>query len=197
MSQVPPPPPTTGYPGSQLPPQPKQANGPAIASLIFGVLGCIPILGSLLAIILGVVGIRKARSPHVGGKGLAIAGIILGVLWLGIQGMFGGAILALFRGTEAERDTAKQFVTNVASGNVDAALAQTDGSIPRDKLEGLVATVQGWGALSDVTCVSFNYASGRCEVGGVATFGGAAKPFEMVLVESGEDQWKVIGVNFR
>jgi hypothetical protein len=195
MSQVPPPP--TGYAGSQLPPQPRRTNGAAIASLIFGVLGCIPILGPLLAIVFGFVGVRKARDPNVGGKGLAIAGIILGVLWLGIYGMFGGAIVSLVRGTAAERETAKLFVTNLAAGNADAAVAQTDGSIPREQIDALVTTVQGWGALSDVTCASFNYASGRCEVGGVATFGGTTKPFEIILVESGEDQWKVIGVNFK
>ena len=199
MSQVPPPPMTVPPPGaSGYPaPMPKRTNGLAIASLVFGILGCIPFLSGLLAVVLGFLGIRKARDPQVGGKGLAIAGIILGVLSLGIWGLFGGTILAVFRGTEAERETAKQFVTNVAAGNVDAALAQTDGSIPREQLESLVTTVQGWGALSDVTCASFNYASGRCEVGGVATFAGTAKPFEMVLVESGEDQWKVIGLNFK
>lgn len=199
MSQVPPPPPSTtpptefsGYPAQQ----PRRTNGAAVASLVFGLLGCIPILGSLLAIVFGFVGIRKARDPQVGGKGLAIAGIILGLLWLGIWGAFGGTIMALIRGTAAERETVTQFITDLAAGNVDAAVAQTDGSIPPEQIEDLSTTVQSWGSLSDVTSASFSYASGQCEVAGVATFGGVAKPFQAVLVETGEDQWKVRGFGF-
>src|SRR5687767_10184515 len=128
MSQVPHPPPPTAPPGQYGGPPPggtpARRNGAAIASLIFGLLGCIRLRGSLLAIVLGFVGVRKARDPQVGGKGLAIAGIILGLLWLGIYAAFGGTILAVVRGTEAERATAKAFVTDLAAGNVDAIAAR-------------------------------------------------------------------------
>ena len=58
----------------------KGGNGFAIASLICGILGCTGI-GGLLAIIFGILGINKAsRQPEVGGKGMAIAGIVLGAV---------------------------------------------------------------------------------------------------------------------
>lgn len=199
MSQVPPPPmtPPTGYPGGYPPQQPSRTNGAAIASLVFGLFGCIPVLGSLLAIVFGFVGIRKARQPGVGGKGMAITGIILGVVWIGIFGAFGGLILRLFQGTAAERATVKQFVGDLHAGNVDAALAQTDGSIPREDVEALATTVQGWGTLDDVTSASFGYQGGRCTIAGVATFGGVGRPLIIELVETGKDQWKVSKLPFQ
>jgi hypothetical protein len=62
---------------------------------------------------------------------LAIAGLILGVLSLGLWTLFGGGIFALFKGTEAQREVARQFITDLAAGNVDAAEAATDGTIAR------------------------------------------------------------------
>ena len=201
MSQVPQPPPPTAPPGSfgGFPPPGggPRTNGPAIASLILGLLGCIPLLGSLLAIVLGFVGIRKARDPQVGGKGLAIAGIILGVLWLGIYAAFGGTILAVVRGTAAERETAKAFVTDLAAGKVDAVAARNGDALNRGDLLTIAETLQRNGRLVDVTTASFNYSNGVCTVGGVATFDQTQKAFELTMVERGEDQWQVTAFQLR
>lgn len=82
------------------------SNGPAIAAVVTGVvallLSWIPginLLAFLLAIaalVTGVMGMRRAARPDVGGKGMAIAGIvtgglalILGVLvYVGLASMF-------------------------------------------------------------------------------------------------------------
>src|SRR5215813_5339276 len=99
MSQFPPPQPP---PPPQFPPQPgfgppmpyppqKQTNGLAIGSLVFGILGCVPVVTSLLAVILGFAGLRKARDPRYGGKGVAIAGLLLGLLGLVGWASAGGA----------------------------------------------------------------------------------------------------------
>ncbi len=82
MSQPPPPP---------LPPfepQPVQAleysaaaprtNGLAIASLVVSIIGLIIPLGGVLGIIFGVVGLKKVREQGAGGRGLAMAGVIVG-----------------------------------------------------------------------------------------------------------------------
>ena len=191
MSQVPPPPvapPHTAH--GYDPGVPKRTNGPAIASLIFGVLGCIPVLGMLLAVVLGIVGLVKAKDPRVGGKGLAIAGICLAVLWVGIYAAAGRTILAIVRGVEAERDTAKAFVTDLAAGNVDAIAARNGDTMGRGDIRNFSKMVQQYGTLTDVTNSSFQYNNGVCTVGGVATFGESRKNFEVDLVERGEDQWK-------
>lgn len=59
---------------------PKQKSGLAITSLVLGVVGCF--LTSPIGLILGIVALVKVnRRPHeYGGKGLAIAGIVLNSL---------------------------------------------------------------------------------------------------------------------
>lgn len=56
-------------------------SGSAIASLIFGILAWMTGLPGLIAIILGHVALgRIKRNPGLGGKGMAVAGLILGYL---------------------------------------------------------------------------------------------------------------------
>ena len=90
--------PQYGYtPGPQM--QPQQGNGIAVAALVLGICALVlfflwflaPILG-LLAIIFGALGISKANKIGGKGKGLAIAGLITGVLGL----LLSIAIVVLF-----------------------------------------------------------------------------------------------------
>jgi hypothetical protein len=62
-------------PGYFAPP-PAQTNWWAIVSLIFGILG-----GVLISVICGIVGLNKAKQGQ-GGRGLAIAGLVLSGLWV-------------------------------------------------------------------------------------------------------------------
>ena len=70
---------------------PPQGNGLAVAALVLGILGVIlafiPLLGvvagvlfGLPAVICGGLGLSKAKQPGRGGKGMAIAGLVLGVI---------------------------------------------------------------------------------------------------------------------
>ena len=95
---MPPPPP----PGDSFPPQPpgyqpypagsampaKQGNsGIAIASLVCSLVGIVPcfwlfqIMG-LLGTIFGFVGLKQTKNGARGGRGLALAGTIIGILLL-------------------------------------------------------------------------------------------------------------------
>lgn len=69
--------------GFQQAPQPQQSKGFSIASLILGIFGfvawCIPLFGypvTITGLVLGIMGTKK------GGKGMAIAGIIMCALTL-------------------------------------------------------------------------------------------------------------------
>jgi len=65
------------YPPGPYPPQPTGAtNWWAIISLIFGILGGVPV-----SVICGVVGLRRARAGQ-GGRGMAIAGLVLSAVWV-------------------------------------------------------------------------------------------------------------------
>jgi heme/copper-type cytochrome/quinol oxidase subunit 2 len=60
---------------------PQKTNGFAIASLVFGIIG-----GVLLALVFGYIALSQIRRSggRQGGRGLALAGVTLGWVWLGI-----------------------------------------------------------------------------------------------------------------
>lgn len=64
--------------GAAYPPPPpsRGTNGFAIASLIFGVLG-----GVLLSVIFGIIALNQIKRRGQGGRGMAIAGLVLSALW--------------------------------------------------------------------------------------------------------------------
>ena len=69
-----------GYPygyGPQAPPSdlPRRTDAVSVAALVCGCLLLFP-----LAVVLGVVGVVRTNRPELSGRGLAVAGIVLGVL---------------------------------------------------------------------------------------------------------------------
>lgn len=89
---------------------PQRVSVLAVSSLVFGVLCCIPVVG-LIAIILGASGLIRIREAEgrLGGKTLAIVGIVLGMLgtlgWLavgvGVRRGYASAEAGLFKPTYA------------------------------------------------------------------------------------------------
>jgi Domain of unknown function (DUF4190) len=96
MSTPPPPPPPGGpfpqQPNNPFPQQPmgyqagKQGNsGLAIASLVCSLVGLVPcfwffqIMG-LLGTIFGAIGLKQTKNNERGGRGLAMAGFIIGII---------------------------------------------------------------------------------------------------------------------
>lgn len=61
------------------PPVKRRTNGFAVASLVIGILW-VGGLGSILALVLGIMGLKQVNRSGQSGKGLAIAGIVLGSL---------------------------------------------------------------------------------------------------------------------
>ena len=121
--------------------QPK-TSGMAIASLVCGILGliCIPILPALLGLIFGIIAIRKINSSGggVGGKGLAVGGLITSVIGVIIL----PAILALILLPELGKAKAKanriKCVNNLKNINMaHMAFAQDNGERYPWQLSGL------------------------------------------------------------
>jgi hypothetical protein len=77
------------YPGQYAP---ASTDGLAIAALVSGIAGMtfVPLLGSVLGIIFGIIALGRVRESRRGGRGLAIAGIATGAagLLLGIAAIF-------------------------------------------------------------------------------------------------------------
>ncbi|HEY5025673.1 MAG TPA: DUF4190 domain-containing protein [Acidimicrobiales bacterium] len=74
------------------PPGPR-SNGLAVASLVLGILW-VWWLGSILALVFGYVALGQIKRSHEGGRGMAIAGVVLG--WVGVgTGVAVGILLAV------------------------------------------------------------------------------------------------------
>jgi uncharacterized protein DUF4190 len=166
MSQVPPAPPYGTPPGYGAPPPGyggpppgypqaggSKNNGWAITSLVCGIVGCL-VITPIAAIIFGALGIGKAnKDPQAGGKGMSIAGIVLGVVWLLIFTLFGSAIWALLSGTSPQREEARSFVKAISAGDVVSAQKYVTSDVTAAELATLTAQAKGWGTLKDTTAV--------------------------------------------
>ena len=135
-----------GYP-SQYPPYPPQTygapstNGWAVTSLVSGIMSfCIPVLGSLVAIITGILGIAGSTRRRIGGKGMAVTGLVLGLIstlfWL-------LAILALTPAVTHAREVARRAACASNERQIGSALlvyAGSHGGRFPDKLEDVLQT---------------------------------------------------------
>jgi hypothetical protein len=59
--------------------QVQRTNGLSIAALVTGIIGA-----SVLAIIFGHIALSQIKTRNEGGRGMAIAGLVLGYVFLGI-----------------------------------------------------------------------------------------------------------------
>ena len=79
-----------------IPAAPGETSGKALASLILGIAGLVmlPVVGSILAIILGVSAKREiAARTGLGGEGMATAGIILGAVGVALMALAAFALI--------------------------------------------------------------------------------------------------------
>lgn len=197
MSQIPPqypqqpgmPPQGVPYAGGYTM-QPKAGNAWGIVSLISSLIGfCTFGVGGLLGVIFGIIGILKAKRVKAG-MGLSVAGLLIGIVSIGMWALFSGAILAVFSATQPNRDAAKAFINDVSAGNLQAAKDKTDGSITSPELEDLSGEMKKLGTVTDVTTLSANAVNDKADLAGIISFGPTKEGFEMKQVKSG-GAWKV------
>lgn len=99
--QQPTPPPVYQQPPVQYAVAQEHTSGMAITALIMGIIGFILSPLSVLAIIFGAIGIgQTSKNPYLKGKGLAVAGLILGivniVLWIILWVWIGSSLWWVF-----------------------------------------------------------------------------------------------------
>jgi hypothetical protein len=80
-------PPLPGQPYGYGYPPPRRTNGLAIASMVLGILWLYWI-GSILALVFGYVARKQIRERGESGDGMAIAGIVLGWVGVGLIALF-------------------------------------------------------------------------------------------------------------
>jgi hypothetical protein len=193
------PPPPTSQNFSMQP----RGNGPAVASLICGLLGfCVPGVGGLLGIILGFIGLKRSKETATGG-GMAMAGIIIGIITLLAWGgggfaMYAGgkaAVKALEKMSEPPRAAARQYVIDLNKGDIDAALSDSSG-IAKEDVASQSAILQPMGAFQDMTSNSFNINNNVCTLVGTATFAKGTKTYTIIITGTGTN-WKVTEASFQ
>jgi hypothetical protein len=167
-------------------------NGAAMASLIFGILGCVPEVTGVLAIVLGVVGLRRARSPNVGGKGLAGAGLALGILSVLAWSIGLGVGAYYWIASEPARVVAHQYLKDFSQQNIPAVLAASDPAVGVDKLESLSEFLRPLGSLKDATILGFymSYSAPEWRFNGRAEYTNGDAVFDMTMIREGS-VWKV------
>jgi len=118
----PPPPAPPAPPASPVPPvggTPSPNNGLAIAALVLGILTfvCLGPIAGVLAIIFGFLGLKKSNEMGGTGKGMSIAGIVLGAVGTIASIMF--LVLVVFAADKAS-DSISDSVKNW-SGEANAS----------------------------------------------------------------------------
>jgi len=189
MTQMPPPPSMPYQPGMQNPyNQPARTNVAAVISLICGILGCM-VITPIIAVITGIVGIVQAKTLK-SGRGMAIAGLILGILWIvGAAGIFGSIAFVSHRHggfvNWAVGAGTKQQMTVVLNNLADGNTAAVKPFLPvytDDQLDALSAELKPLGHVKDISFSSFvtNTTNGQVSstYAGTITFENGTRDFD-------------------
>jgi hypothetical protein len=117
----------------QVPTAPAESprtSGLALASLILALVGALTVIGTILAIVAGVLGLRAiSKNPaRLRGNGYALAGIILGVLFTAL-GLFAYGRVEVFGLDRLLREP--QWAGKLEYGDASEVTTQTGLSLPR------------------------------------------------------------------
>jgi hypothetical protein len=193
-----------GYPGAAgaaaYPERPRTSFA-AIASLVCGILGCIPLITSILAVLLGIVGIIATQNPRRTGRGIAIAGLVLGLIGIVGWTALGGGVWSFYVTSRPVANVAKQFTSDLAKGDVAAAAKQCEPSIDDAQLTKAAEEMKAWGSLQDLTLAArtVNTVNGvtTWNLVGAARFSGGNKGAMFELHKQADGSCKITSFNFQ
>jgi hypothetical protein len=183
------------------PPPAQRSNGAAIGSLICGILGCIPLITSILAVLLGIVGIIATQNPRRTGRGLAIAGLILGLIGVVGWTALGGGVWSFYVTSRPVANIAQQFTSDLAKGDVTAASKNCESSVDEAQLTQAAEQMKAWGSYQDLTLAArtVNTVNGvtTWTLAGAARFGGATKAAMFELRKQSDGSYKIASFSFQ
>ncbi len=196
MSQYPPPT-QPQYPPTGMPPQ--RTSAAAVASLIFGILGCLVVTG-IIAIITGIIGISATKNPAVKGRGMAIAGLILGLIGTVGGGLcFGGggfAAVMAYKEAKPAIETVSGFSDSASKGDYDKAMTFVDQTaISKDQIQGIVDDLKTLGEFQDFTPgknTNIDLSAGKIDFAGTMRFkNGATRSLDVSLRKQTDGKYKI------
>jgi hypothetical protein len=183
----------------------RNANVWAITSIIAGLLGWLPFVPGAIAVVTGILGVRRARDERYTGRGLAVAGLLLGVASL-VAWSLGGPGLATStwefvsgRTTREPLRVADAFLDALGDGDVPGALAHTGPAVPHAQVQQWAETAQPWGTFTGLTAfdrsVETHAGVSVARFEGTAEFASETRAVAIVLVKE-DEAWKVTDVQF-
>jgi hypothetical protein len=174
-------------PGAYSLPPGGTTSAAAVTSLVCGLILCVPFVTGLVAIITGFVGLSSTSNPAVKGRGMAVAGLVLGFLSIVVWGLFGGGMLVLIHGSGPQRVFAKQYLSDLSAGNIDQCVQHSSSRLTKDQIEVFAKQAQGWGTLNDTTVMALSLNNNSGTFGGVVSggckFSGGPHTFSMTLIK--------------
>jgi hypothetical protein len=173
-----------------MPPS-QQTSGAAIASLICGIVGCVPVITSVVAVILGIVGIRKTRDPRYSGKGLAIGGLILGIIGILVWSGISAVMYVAYVKVKPVMASASSFVQELSAGDIAAARKHCTPALTNAELLSQSKSLQAMGQFSGYKTTGVdaktNNGVSSVQIQGTATYAKGTRAFTIIFSESGQD----------
>jgi hypothetical protein len=161
----------------------------AVVSLVCGILGCIPFFPGFAAVLLGIVGIAKTGSPRVTGRWMAIVGLLLGLMSVGVWTLGGFGMYAAY---QLVATPATELTRDLSEGKIEEALALTVPGTDRATLEAASEKIKPWGAFQSLS-LALDKIDGqgvkdgsKFKIGGTATFATGTKNFSIIFMKVGE-----------
>ena len=177
-------------------PAPRKLSLACLFSFIFGLLGCIPFAGGVLAIVFAIVGFVRTAGAERTGRWMAIVGLILGILSIGGWGVFGGGIWALWKVTEAPRIAAHDYIRDLSTGDVADCMAHSvSPPVTQDGVQDLVDIAKKYGTFKDTTFTDTKVVNDDASLSGEATFSGGTLDVDVDLRKVG-GEWKIKKMSF-
>jgi hypothetical protein len=159
-------PPPGDFGGNYGFPAPSRLSAASVTSLVCGLIFCIPFVTGLVAIVTGAVGISVTSNPSVRGRGMAIAGLILGIIGLGLWGLLGLGTYNVFRGSTPSRLFAQTYIADLAAGRIDRCEQNSSSNVTQQNLQDDYSQLKSWGTVQN----SMVFPIARTEHGGAVTF---------------------------
>jgi hypothetical protein len=159
-----------------------KTSGVAIAALVTGLIGWVcPFVGSAIAAILGLIGIAITGKPGVTGRGMAIAGLLLGLL--GIAG-WGVGSYATYQFVRPMIELTTEVATLPQHQDFTKLSKWAGDQTTKDKLQTFTDLAKQRGGIKDVSVANQqrnkNTGSDVIDLQGTMTFGdGGSSPFSI------------------
>lgn len=173
---------------SYPPANPTTLSKSALLSFIFGILGCIPFVTSILAFFLGIVGIFATGKPGVRGRWMAVVGVIFAVIGIGFWSTAGLGLVMGWRLSVAPGHGARDFIRAVDVGNETVA---KDLTVMNDAdYDAAKALIKAQGGFVDSTFSNVQIINNDAHVAGTGDFKAGTRNITADVVKI-DGKWKV------